>query len=55
MGVDVTTPRNRIAVAGERLRGAVPNWHKRGIGVFKDSLSPPGIQEQRGIGDGSYP
>ena len=55
MGVDMTTPRNLKALAGTGLRGAVPNLHTWGIGIAKDSLSPLGIQEQRGRGDGSCP
>ena len=42
MGVNVTTPRNLIALAGERLRGAVPNT--LGIGTFHSSRPSVRIQ-----------
>ena len=44
MGVNVTTPRNPDALAGERLRGAVPSsW---GIGLSHGSRLPVHIQER---------
>ena len=42
MGVNVTTPRNPIALAGERLRGAVPNT--LGIGTLHSSRPSVHIQ-----------
>ena len=42
MGVNVTTPRNPKALAGGRLRGAVPNT--LGIGTFHDSRPLARIQ-----------
>ena len=54
MGVKKPTPRNPKALAGIRLRGAVPNSYG-GIGIFKDSPSLLNIQEQWGTGDDSCP
>ena len=42
MGVNVTTPRNPDALAGERLRGAVPNT----LGIGPSHGSRPSVRNQ---------
>lgn len=48
MGAEMPAPRNPIALAGRRLRGAVPNWHiiMWGIGTPDSSQSLAQIQER---------
>lgn len=45
MGAKMPAPRNPLALAGKRLRGAVPSLlEKWGIGTFHSSQSPMQIQ-----------
>ena len=45
MGAKRLAPRNLIALAGRRLRGAVPkSLEKWGVGIFYSSQSPARIQ-----------